>query len=123
MSMLRRTLLPAHRLPASAPGEPFGSAEEAFLWAMAALVARRDGLRGRTGGITRPCEPDDVILCLDQLYGRRRLRPDHAHALRRGAERGGAPDPADADAPLWREALERLEWLLTGKGIVLRPVR
>ncbi len=42
--------------------EPFRSAEEAWFWTMAALIARRDGARITAGkGEIRPCEPDDVI--------------------------------------------------------------
>ena len=54
---------------------PFRSAEEAWLWTMAALQARRDGARytANRGLVSRPCEPDDVIRCLDALYRRRRI--------------------------------------------------
>lgn len=104
--------------------EPFRSAEEAWFWTMAALVARRDGARysaGR-GKVARPCEPDDVVKCLDTLYRRRRLDLVHARILRIWGERGVAPNPAHAaercDSRLWREAMERLEWPLRVKGIV-----
>lgn len=103
---------------------PFRSAEEAWLWTMAALVARRDGARVRAGigRFKRPCEPDDVVKCLDTLYRRRRVDLVHARILRIWGERQAAPNPAFAtergDWRLWREALERLEWLLRVKGIV-----
>ncbi len=53
--------------------QPFRDAEEAWLWTMAALMARREGARFRAnqGLIVRPCEPDDVVKCLDGLYRRR----------------------------------------------------
>jgi len=104
--------------------QPFRSAEEAWFWTMAALRARRDGARytanrGRTG---RPCEPDDVVRCLDALYRRRRIDLVHARVLRIWGERQSAPNAAYAtercDSRLWREALERLEWPLRVKGIV-----
>jgi hypothetical protein len=43
--------------------EPFRSADEAWFWTMAALVARREGARfgTRMGKVLRPCEPDDVL--------------------------------------------------------------
>ncbi|MFC0407964.1 hypothetical protein [Roseomonas elaeocarpi] len=104
--------------------EPFHSAEEAWLWTMAALVARRDGARivaGR-GSVVRPCEPDDVVKCLDRLYRQRRVDLTHARILRIWGERGEAPSathPRDRhDHRLWREALDRLEWSLRVKGIV-----
>jgi hypothetical protein len=104
--------------------EPFRSAEEAWLWTMAALVARREGARytANQGRVTRPCEPDDVVKCLDALYRRRRIDLVHARILRIWGERQAAPNPAYAgersDARLWREALDRLEWPLRVKGIV-----
>src|ERR1700760_2037408 len=54
--------------------EPFRSAEEAWFWTMAALMARREGARytANQGRVSRPCEADDVVKCLDGLYRRRR---------------------------------------------------
>jgi hypothetical protein len=103
---------------------PFSSSEEAWLWTMAALMARRDGARyrARQGKITRPCEPDDVMKCLDTLYRSRRIDLGHARILRIWGERQLAPNPAHArergDFRLWREAMERLEGLLRIKGII-----
>jgi len=105
--------------------EPFRSAEEAWLWTMAALVARRDGMRytSRTGKAARPCDPDDVVRSLDTLYRRRRIDLVHARILRIWGERQTAPNPAFAsercDWKLWREALDRLEWILRIKGVVV----
>ncbi len=104
--------------------EPFRSAEQAWLWTMAALAARRDGTSRSSGGsIPRPCDPDDVIRCLDQLYQRRRIDLAHARVLRNWGERGTAPDmryPAErAEARLWGEAMERLEWPLRVRGILI----
>ena len=75
--------------------EPFDSAEEAWFWTMAALVARRDGARIVSGAglVQRPCEPDDVVRCLDRLYRQRRIDLQHARILRIWGERGCAPDP------------------------------
>jgi hypothetical protein len=104
--------------------QPFHSAEEAWLWTMAALRARRDGARytANRGLFGRPCEPDDVIRCLDALYRRRRIDLLHARILRVWGERQMAPDPGHAseqcDHRLWREALDSLEWSLRAKGIV-----
>jgi hypothetical protein len=106
------------------PAEPFRSAEEAWFWTMAALIARRDGARitAGKGDKVRPCEPDDVIKCLDRLYRHRRIDLIHARIMRIWGERGTAPDPRHlserADAAQWREAMSRLEWPLRVKGIV-----
>lgn len=112
--------------------EAFTSAEEAWFWTMSALVARRDGARivAGKGLAPRPCEPDDVVKCLDRLYRQRRIELAHARILRIWGERGTAPSPHHlrerGDSRLWREAMNRLEWPLRVKGIVagaatLRP--
>jgi len=102
--------------------EPFASAHEAWLWTMAALQARRDGVRRRSDGIRRPCEPDDIVRVLDGLYRRRQIDLVHARVLRIWGERQCAPNPAfaseRADWRLWREAIDRLELPLRLKGIV-----
>ena len=75
--------------------EPFATAEEAWFWTMAALIARHDGARisaGR-GAVIRPCEPDDIVKCLDRLYRQRRIDLQHARILRIWGERGTAPNP------------------------------
>jgi hypothetical protein len=107
--------------------EPFRSVEEAWFWTMAALIARGDGARivaGR-GQVSRPCEPDDVVKCLDRLYRQRRIDLTHVRILRIWGERGTAPDPRypreRGDWRLWREAMSRLEWPLRVKGIVVGP--
>jgi hypothetical protein len=104
--------------------EAFRSAEEAWFWTMAALIARRDGARIVSGAglVTRPCEPDDVVKCLDRLYRHRRVDLQHARILRIWGERQQAPDPRypreKGDWRLWREAMLRLDWPLRVKGIV-----
>lgn len=114
----------ARILASLAKTEPFTSAEEAWFWTMSALVARRDGARIAAGkGIAqRPCEPDDVIKCLDRLYRQRRIELAHARIMRIWGERGVAPSPRHlqerGDFRLWREAMNRLEWPLRVKGIV-----
>jgi hypothetical protein len=114
-------------LASLAKSEPFCSAEDAWFWTMAALIARRDGARlsaGR-GTVVRPCEPDDVVKCLDRLYRQRRIELHHARILRIWGERGTAPNPRFAsergDLRLWREAMERLDFPLRQKGIVAGP--
>lgn len=105
-------------------GQPFRSAEEAWFWTMAALTARRDGARfgANRGALPRPCEPDDVVKCLDTLYRRRRIDLMHARILRIWGDRQTAPNPAHprerGDWRLWRDAMEPLDWLLRVKGIV-----
>lgn len=118
----------ARPAPACAPpvaAQPFRSADEAWIWTMTALRARRDGARytASQGRVARPCEPDDVVRCLDALYRRRRIDLVHVRILRIWGERQMAPNPAYAtercDFRLWREALSRLDWPLRVKGIVV----
>lgn len=109
------------------PVQPFASAEEAWFWTMQALQARRDGarLRAAAGQVARPCEPDDVVKCLDRLYRQRRIDLAHAHVLRCWGDRGTAPNvttrPGHADRRLWDEAMRHLEAGLVAKGIVAWP--
>src|ERR1700733_3127746 len=110
-----------------APGRqhPFDSAEEAWLWTMAALIARREGARYTAGKglVSRPCDPDDVVKCLEGLYRQRRIDLAHARVLRIWGERQITPSCMVAaekfDYRLWNEALGRLEWPLRFKGIVV----
>lgn len=120
---LSRSMTTAPRQQARIKAEPFRSAEEAWFWTMMALTARREGTSSTGYSKTpRPCDPDDVVKCLDTLYRRRRIDLVHARVLRIWGERQAAPNPAYAsersDWRLWREALDRLEWPLRVKGIV-----
>lgn len=120
-----------HRLPAakhpircSQLTQPFESAERAWLWTMAALIARREGARytANKGNVARPCDPDDVVRCLDGLYRQGRITLAHARVLRLWGERQMAPSSAVAaerhDREIWLKAVERLAWPLRVKGIV-----
>ena len=104
--------------------QPFQTAEDAWLWTMAALIARREGARytANQGLVSRPCDPDDVVKCLDGLYRQRRISLEHARVLRIWGERQMAPSRVVAverhDQLVWTEALERLDWPLRIKGIV-----
>lgn len=101
---------------------PFRTVEDAWFWTMAALTARRDGagLRLQPGRTARPCEPDDVVKCLDRLYRQRRIDLVHARVLRIWGERQAAPDPRRdfGEARIWGEAMQRLAGPLRAKGIV-----
>lgn len=121
-----RSLSPAQRARAEiGRAEPFRSPEEAWFWTMSALRARREGQRysAAKGLVKRPCEPDDVVLCLDMLYRSKRIELVHARILRAWGERGAAPDARyaseRADHRFWKEAMDRLEWPLRVKGIVV----
>jgi hypothetical protein len=121
---LRRASAAAKPTAGSPTTVPFPNAEEAWLWTMGCLMARRQGARfgANRGLVSRPCEPDDVVKCLDTLYRQRRVDLLHARILRVWGERQTAPNPAYAseksDWRIWREAMERLEWPLRVKGII-----
>jgi len=112
-----------------ARAEPFASAEEAWFGTMAALIARQEGARlsAARGAVMRPCEPDDVVKCLDRLYRQRRIELSHARILRLWGERGTAPNPRvpseRGDLRPWREAMDRMDFPLRQKGIVAGPPR
>jgi hypothetical protein len=126
-AIARRSVGNASHGPSNAPlrrFQPFRDAEQAWFWTMGALMARRQGARysANLGKLGRPCEPDDVVKCLDALYRRRRIDLVHARILRIWGERQLPPNPASpkerCDWRLWQEALERLEWPLRAKGII-----
>lgn len=130
MSSLRPRITVSRRSPAPTKlkqagpwTQPFRTAEEAWFWTIAALTARREGAthRGGMNKVSRPCEPDDVLKCLDLLYRRGRVDLTHARVLRVWGERQIPPCPAHvleiADARLWSEAMGALEWPLRTKGI------
>jgi hypothetical protein len=79
---------------------PFRSAEEAWLWTMESLIARRDGagLGWRPEGPPRP-----RIL---RIWGERQAAPRCDRARQK------------SDWRLWYQALAQLEWALRARGIV-----
>lgn len=105
---------------------PFDSTEEAWFWFIEAQKAKEDGARVVAGEalVSRPCEPIDILKCVDRLYRKRRLVMDHVLVLRHYGVRQLAPDPHRIKevraASLWKEALERLGDVLESKGIVRR---
>jgi hypothetical protein len=105
---------------------PFDNAEEAWLWFILAQEARNEGAQLSAGVslFARPCEPTDILKCVDRLYRHRRLLMDHLLVLRFYGKRQLPPDPRRMKEvrafTLWKEALERLEPVLVRKGIV-RP--
>jgi hypothetical protein len=100
---------------------PFATAEEAWFWTMGALRARHNHTRSDGTRTARPCDPDDVLLCVDRLYRIQRITLSHARVLRTWGERQEAPSgtrTSAADRSLWHEALAELTPVLRGKGIV-----
>jgi len=105
------------------PAPPFPTTEAAWFWTAAALQARRDPAAPRP--LPGPCQPEDVVKCLDTLYRNRRVELLHVRILRIWGWRGVAPDPRrpkeGCDSRLWQEAMERLDWPLRARGIVTGP--
>lgn len=107
--------------------QPFKSAEEAWFWFIQAQTARNEGAKIMAGaGLTpRPCEPVDIIKCLESLYRNRCVTINHVMVLRDYGRQLMAPDPRlkrqiEAYA-MWREALDKLESVLIQKRIVVKP--
>lgn len=107
-----------------APTTAFDNAEDAWFWFILAQDARNEGARFSAGLslVTRPCEPSDILKCIDRLYRNRRLSMDHILVLRHYGKRQLSPDPRRVKEvrafALWKEALERIEPVLVRKGIV-----
>ena len=101
----------------------FESAEEAWFWFIQAYDARHAGARiFAGGGSLRPCEPVDILKCVDGLYRNRCLQMDHLLVLRHYGKRLTPPDPYHPKEKraysLWREALDKLYDPLIKKGII-----
>ncbi len=107
--------------PATPWQTPFPSAQDAWFWTIGALRARHTGSHSHGFQVVRPCEPDDVLRCLDRLYRNCNIDGHHARVLRRWGERQMAPDRARtprAEVRLWDEAMDRLGPVLRAKGII-----
>jgi hypothetical protein len=108
----------------SRPGEgrPFGTAEQAWYWTMAALLRRQDG--GGIGGDRRwICTPDDILTALDELYRDMKISPSQAAILRDYGKQMGPPQPRTEHYALWRDAMVKLQGKLIALGIVVPRVR
>ncbi len=120
MAHIRYTARPLARCN----GEPFHTAEEAWLWYAHCQIARDEGARfsAAVGAVARPCDPDDIVKEVQRLYRDRALRRSHLSVLGRFGRRLAPPDPWAGDTPgeasLWAEALDRLATPLRRKGIV-----
>ncbi len=114
-------LMPSRHGFDSLQAHKFGSAEEAWFWTMGALQARRDGCSGGRSSRSYPCEPDDILRCLERLYRSHRIDAAHAQVLQMWGERQMPPEGGhrgSGERQLWREAIEQLAPLLRAKGIV-----
>ena len=106
---------------------PFKNAEEAWFWFIQAQTARNEGAKIIAGaGLTpRPCEPVDIIKCLERLYKNRCVTMDHVMVLRHYGRQLMAPNLRHKKETrayyLWHEALDKLEDMLVSKRIVVRP--
>jgi hypothetical protein len=101
--------------------EPFASAEEAWFWACAALRARQEGAASCGGRVKRPCDPDDVLMCVERGLRSRRLDPAQARVLGVWGRRQMTPSrwvAPVAEAALWQDAMAVLRPMLAAKGIV-----
>jgi hypothetical protein len=96
---------------------PFRTAEDAWLWTMARLVARQEGSKPPEGP-PRPCTSDDVVLVLDRLMKAGALHRFHAIVLKTWGEVGEAPLRTSGEGHQWREAMAALDAPLRAKGIV-----
>jgi hypothetical protein len=107
---------------------PFTTTEDAWFWTVGSLRARREGGGSQTTPVPRPCDPDDVLLCIDRLYRDGKIELSHARVLRCWGDRqippqrGATPSP-NQELSLWREAMACLQPVLEQKGIVIKSSR
>ena len=105
-------------------GEPFYTAEEAWLWCCWCETHKGD--RGRFSSarrsVARPCEASDILIVLKRLVWKGILKQYHVRVLSKyGLEQmpphisfGASFD----ECRLWRDALFVMEPILISKGIV-----
>ncbi len=121
--MSRERFVP--RFQADLSPEPFATVEEAWFWFIQAYDARQAGARivAGAGDSHRPCEPLDILRCVDRLYRQRRLMIDHLKVMAHYGRRLSPPvphRPRERRAHmLWTEGLDRLAGSLRSKGIIL----
>ncbi len=102
-------------------GEPFGNVEDAWFWTCGALRSRQQGTRHGGAGVKRPCDPDDVLLCVERLLQMGRMSMHHARVLGRWGKQGVRPTVpygGGEDQAPWTEAMMMLDVALKKKGIV-----
>jgi hypothetical protein len=102
--------------------EPFQSAEEAWFWTCAALQARAAGAHSSRSGVRRPCDPEDILLCVDRLVRTRQLNQVHMRVLGQFGLEQTRPSmrcPKQQDARLWNEAIFTLSALLAQKHLLV----
>jgi hypothetical protein len=103
-------------------GEPFQTAEEAWMWYAHCQIARLEGARYLAGMARRmrPCDPDDIYRVVARLHRDSTLDDRHITVLGRFGSRLAPPDQGDGagTVSLWEEALDHLATALRPKGIV-----
>lgn len=102
----------------------FATAQEAWFWGMQCFAAQAEGARFRADQalLARPCEPNDLLVSVEALARRGRLRAAHIRTLFAFGRRLAPPDPRCREelhaARLWDEALDRLTTPWRQKGIL-----
>lgn len=111
---------------ADLPAEPFTSAEDAWIWGVRCLIARRDGARpvAGEGSEARPCEPEDIVKSVERLHQLGRLTKHHLQVLVDYGAEAALPNGDDRHesraARLWDEAIDLLTTPFKQKGIVAK---
>lgn len=106
------------------PAVPFADAEEAWFWFARCQIQRNSGARfdRLSGGVQRPCDPDDIYRAAMMLRRTRRIDARHIAVLARFGAALRMPDariPSEHHAArLWHEAIDALTTALRAKGIV-----
>jgi hypothetical protein len=106
--------------------ERFETAQQAWFWACAAMLARHSGSRSERSGPARACDPDDIMLCVERLLVSGRLDHLHARVLGLWGTRQMAPDPwtaTAADNRLWSDAMAVIGAALVSKDLLRRTAK
>jgi len=100
------------------------NAEEAWFWFIRCQKARADGARfdPSPGGISRPCDPDDLYRAVARLRRKRHIHSEHIKVLDVYGLLEQPPDPRcrkeKRPARIWNETLGHLSTELKINGII-----
>jgi hypothetical protein len=105
-------------------GEPFASADEAWIWAVQGMRSRLDGANVKPGmaEIIRPCEASDIFAAANDLRRSGQIRQGELQVMLLYGGHAAAPAMLGrahrAAVPYWQRGMDALGHALEQKGII-----
>lgn len=110
-------------------GEPFASADEAWIWAVQGMRSRLDGANVKPGmaQTIRPCEASDIFSAANRLWRSGRIRQRELQVMFLYGGHAAAPAMLGrahrAAVPYWQRGMDALGQILEQKGIIFAASR